>query len=351
MRTSCANRSRAVEVATMPPRCCTGPAAPAAPPKSLVASSRLLARPSDSLCDLLLVGTHDSCAYKIDPSVTSRSALPALRVGLVRKGTAGAIRDVSQTQELDVLGQLQAGVRFLDLRVSKLPPASNDKRFWTVHGMAVCVPLEDILLQINSFHDLVAAGDHEATADQFPVPVVSVIRPLDLDAAEQEELALLVQSTLRGGIFSGSARDLRLATLADLPRNVVAGLPPLSALPAEWGYDAFTDTYMSDVKIKFLLDYMTPLKPRQTRDDISVIGWTVTPQLKDVVRRILTAGVRPRTLKSEALLMNARFPEFLKENGQIVASVANVVFCDFLDNTFANFVIDASNSNLLRDKK
>jgi hypothetical protein len=332
----------------MPPRCCAGPAKPATPPKSLVTPNRQLARPSDSLCDLVLVGTHDSCSYKIDSSVTARSALPALRVGLVRKGTAGAIRDVSQTQELDILGQLQAGVRFLDLRVSKLPAAHNDKRFWTVHGMAVCVPLEDVLHQVNTFHDLVAAatGDHEAAADLFPIPVVSVIRPLDLDAAELEELALQVQSTLRGGIFSGSAKDLRLAALADLPRNVVAGLPSLSALPAEWGYDAFTDTYMAEVKIKFLLDYMAALKPRKTRDDISVIGWTVTPQLKDVVLRILTVGIRPRTLKSEALKVNARFPEFLKEHGQAVASVANVVFCDFVDNAFANCVIDTSNANL-----
>jgi hypothetical protein len=350
------------------------------------------ARPTDSLFDLLLVGTHDSCAYRASHVVTSRAAILPLRVGPVRRAAAAALRDVSVTQTLDVLAQLRAGVRFLDVRVSKLDRAWNDNRFWTVHGMSVCVPLDEVIDQINTFHDehihatrsleRQHLSDHDRDREQrehdqqdqeqelrsssssssysssspppainpsppssesFPIPVVSVFRLFGLDDDETAELADHLRRRLRGGIFSGTAKDLRTTTLAELPGNVIAGVPGLAHLPAQFGFDQWKNTYDADLKRDFLLDYISSEVPRVSRDDLCVIGWTVTPQVTDVVLRLAGLTMFCRSLQLEAAKMNNRLPAFLKAHGQAVGSKANVIFCDFIDAAFANIIMDLNN--------
>jgi hypothetical protein len=347
------------------------------------------ALPTDGLFDLLLVGTHDSCAYRVSHAVTSRAAILPLRIGPVRRAAAAALHDVSVTQTLDVLAQLRAGVRFLDVRVSKLDRAWNDNRFWTVHGMSVCVPLDEVIDQINAFHDehrhatrlgleraphrgndrehahelrssssssLSSSSLSSSSAppvvnplpplsEAFPIPVVSVFRLFGLDNDETAELADHLRRRLRGGIFCGSAKDLRTATLAELPANIVAGVPGLAHLPAQFGFDLWKNTYDADLKIDFLADYLSSETTRLSRDDLCVIGWTVTPQVTDVVLRLAGLTMFCRSLQLEAAKLNSRLPAFLKAYSQDVRSKANVIFCDFIDSAFANIIIDLSNGS------
>lgn len=305
--------------------------------------------PGDScLFDLVLAGSHDSCAYTVEPGVTSRAAIPPLHVRAIRWASVSVLRDFSATQKFSVLDQLRAGARFLDIRVSKLSTSCRDSQFWTVHGMAVCVPLDNILQQINQFHrevfqlkrsSRIAHDSSSDSIDDCDVPVVSVFRTFMLTEAEKRDLANQVRQKLVDDIFYGSAEELRATPLRCLPRNIVAGLPQVASLPPKFGHDAWLDTYNAARKITFLSNYIRNVKPRDARDDLVVVGWTVTPHVSDVVMRVASLGILRPAIRSEARKINSVFPAFLHTHLWRLTSVANVVFCDFFDETFADHIL------------
>lgn len=293
--------------------------------------ARPRARAGASLYDVVLAGSHDSAAYTTAPCLASRAALAPLRLSrAVRWATAAALADYAATQALDVGAQLRAGVRFLDLRVTKVAPGFGDARFWCCHGQALCVPLDEVLKHVNGFHAEVETWPR-LPRGVVDVPVVSVFRSFNLSEAERAELGRHVGRALVGGCFGGSAGDLRAAALGALPRNVVAGLPEVNAdLPERWGHDAWLDTFSAPRKLRFLSGVVRGAKPRGARDDLCVVGFTVTAHTTDVVARIVSAGVLRPSLKAEALKMNDGLPGFLCSHEQALARAANVVFVDFV---------------------
>lgn len=285
------------------------------------------------LYDVVLAGSHDSAAYTTAPGVASRAALAPLRLSRgVRWATAAVLRDYTLTQALDVAGQLRAGVRFLDLRVTRLAPAFEraDPRFWCCHGQALCMPLEVVLAEINRFHEE-AASWPRLPAGEADLPVVSVFRTFLLSDDERTELGEYVRDALAGGLFAGAAEDLRAAPLEDLPRNIVAGLPALNPLlPADWGTDAWLDTFSAPRKLRFLSGVVRGAKDRTARDALCVVGFTVTAHTMDVVARIVSGGVLRPSVKTQALKMNAVLPSFLCSHEEALARSANVIFADFV---------------------
>lgn len=191
--------------------------------------------PRGTLYDVVLPGTHDSGAYAMRADLLSRGSVLPLRVRFVRRVCAAVQRDFALTQSLDVLGQLRAGARFLDLRVSKRPRADADPAFWIVHGMVLCVRLADVLHAINRFHGECARRGALET-------VVTVVRTYHLDEEEVRELAAVLRNELRHRIYDGSEDDLRRDALDSLPPNVVAGALPGFALNLDWGRDAWMGT-------------------------------------------------------------------------------------------------------------
>jgi hypothetical protein len=310
------------------------------PPDARRRPLRPRARPGACLFDLVLAGSHDSAAYSIDATVASRAAIAPLRMSrAVRWGSGSILRDFSATQTLTVAEQLRAGVRFLDIRVTKLAAHFRDDRFWTCHGQALCVPLEDVLAEVNAFHDELAAAP--GPAGSHDVPVVSVWRTFMLSDDEQRELGEYVGRTLRGGCFGGAAEDLRVTPVAHLPRNIAAGLPEVNdLLPDAFGHDAWISTLSPCRKIRFLCDLLRKTKARTMRDDLCVVGFTVTAHTVDVVLRIVSVGVFRPALKTEALKMNAILPSFLCANDAALACVANCIFADFLTPEMVERIVD-----------
>ncbi|GAB0493600.1 hypothetical protein MMPV_004885 [Pyropia vietnamensis] len=195
-----------------------------------------------TLADLFpLAGTHDSGAYVIDAHRVSRAAatLPPLNVRWVRWALRDVLRDFSRTQRLTVYEQLVAGARFLDIRVSKLTPAAADERLWVVHGAAACVPLADIISQINAFHDQSQSRAH----------VILAVRHFRLSPAEVTALATQLNSQLAHPIFRGDADALAVTPLVDLAVNIVAGVAGVSKLGPGWAVDDWINTYCGERKI------------------------------------------------------------------------------------------------------
>lgn len=195
--------------------------------------------------------------------------------------------------------------------------------------MVLCVPLADVIQQINAFHD--------ETASYRCVTVVTVFRSYLLDDAEEKQLADFVISQLNHPYFKGSNDQLRRVSLNELPRNVIAGLHGYR-LDVPWGQDAWLDTYSADKKISFLRRTLATTKHRNLRDDLFILGWTVTPSVMDITFRVLSLGLLRPAVKTEAVKMNERFAEFFDLFRDSMQERVNVVFFDCFSAKHAQIV-------------
>lgn len=102
--------------------------------------------------DVVLPGTHDSGTYDITATSTIAPAqdIPSwvnavYGLGLAGVGIASVIADWAKAQPLDILKQLNMGIRYLDLRV-----VYNGDDYYICHGM-YSAPVNDVIAQVNTF--------------------------------------------------------------------------------------------------------------------------------------------------------------------------------------------------------
>lgn len=292
--------------------------------------------PCISIYDTLMAGTHDSAAYTARPDLLSRTAPSLMSMRSVRAITSRIQAEFALTQRLSIAEQLEAGARFLDLRISKRAdtPLEEDT-FWTVHGMVLCVPLDDVLRQLAAFHT-----NNVNTRDK---PVVLAVRTYELSEREVMALGKRIISKLGSdNVYIGDRDTLGTIPLDELPRFILAGIPP-SRLAAEWGVDIWTDTYSSDKKIAFLEKSLHSSPPKcinTNRKGLLVLGWTVTPNVVDVVLRWFSFGILRRTVLEEAVDMNALFGGFIDDHRKEIADKVHVVFFDSFEESLAETIAD-----------
>lgn len=299
---------------------------------------------SATLYDLILPGTHDSAAYTANPYLPSRlTARTPLIWRPLRNLTATLATEFALTQTQSILQQLRSGVRFLDLRVTKIPSSfgirqnhatrkgeQDTSTFWTHHGIVLCTPLQTVLDDINTFHS-------ETTAAGNKTPIVMVFRNTLLSAAEEAALTQFICTRLWHDVYLGDAVRLRCTPVADLPHNIIAGLHGLK-LGLDWGRDPWIDTYIATVKIEFLQNMLSSAMHRRLRNNLMVVGWTITPSIVDIVLRVVSFGTLRTPLLPKAVEFNAIFGSFCSSNFKALCSSANVIFFDAFTSDIANQV-------------
>lgn len=247
------------------------------------------------------------------------------------------LRDFSRTQSLDFYSQLRSGVRFFDLRVSKLADHQKDARFWTVHGQMACIPLEKFFDDINRFH----RENGTARGDKKVAPVVTVVRTFRLTQNDLENLRDEFKVCLEHDHFTECANALRTTPIDQLPPNVVVGVPGLCQLDdyRMFAADDWIDTYCPKTKLEGLRRQVCLLaRPRFQRNNLYILGFTVTPHFWDVFTRIVTFGFLRPSVKDSASVMNQHFRAFLNEHRSFMKERVNVIFFDFFTKAQAAFV-------------
>lgn len=296
-----------------------------------------------SLYDLVLPGTHDSGAHEINVDGVRPTHGPrALSRFPLKHALRRTLTDFSRTHALDVPAQLDAGARFLDLRVagvesSCVPCASRarDVDLWLVHGIVAAVPLRPVLEGVAAWQR--AFGRRGLR----PPAVVMVVRRYD-DVLEGLVAALFreVLGASDLGIYEGDAAGLRVVPYTELPPSVVVGVKGVGAMPSgeDWGADVWIDTYNPTVKRSGLVEQARGAGARVARDAMYVLGWTVTPQTSDIAGRILSLGFAKPSLEQEAKKFNKEFTVFAKEHREHLQANVNVIFFDFFDRHLADAV-------------
>ncbi|XP_027145152.1 PI-PLC X domain-containing protein 1 [Larimichthys crocea] len=102
------------------------------------------------LFHLAIPGSHDSMSYDLDikssiiePDVLKRFS----KICCARK----IVRRWATTQEEPIAKQLDAGVRYFDLRVARKPHDTNPTRLYFYHGLFTRTDVETILTDINDW--------------------------------------------------------------------------------------------------------------------------------------------------------------------------------------------------------
>ena len=165
----------------------------AAPDKSTWMGELLAKKPNVTLNNLTMPGSHDAGMYR--PGVTEKS----------------------NTQSLDIGGQLQAGARYFDLRV-----CASGSELWTNHGPSYGGKLDDILDDVKKF---LASGSKEVVFLKFR----SVDDPYDAiryPDRDRKGTVDLVKSKLKGLLYTADATPhfakQKLSDLAGDSGRVVA---------------------------------------------------------------------------------------------------------------------------------
>ena len=147
------------------------------------------------LCQVAMPGTHDSGTYQWDPelgaspdsnlTVSIQDKLDKLgKVGdvLTDKILDQVFERMCQCQDMSIQQQLQAGVRYLDLRVAY---HADLGKFYTCHGV-FCVDMVTILQEINDF----------LTAHSKEIVILDFNHLYAMEAPQHTELAAMIVDTL-----------------------------------------------------------------------------------------------------------------------------------------------------------
>ncbi|KAF7204884.1 PI-PLC X domain-containing protein 1 [Nothobranchius furzeri] len=102
------------------------------------------------LSNLAIPGSHDSMSYDLDinssiikPEVLRRFS----RICFVRR----IVRRWAMTQEVTITEQLNAGVRYFDLRIARKHNDSNPTRLYFHHGLLTRTDVETVLREIDAW--------------------------------------------------------------------------------------------------------------------------------------------------------------------------------------------------------
>lgn len=288
-----------------------------------------------SISNLVLPGTHDSGAYKVDFShpmsankKISKVSKFVSKIPLIGPLVGSFISDWTITQESNIYNQLRQGIRVLDLRVSVDP---SDNKFYISHTFC-CDSLENVMTQIKKFMDehpeeilvinINPDWEHRGETSKKSAEILNLIQVKigNLLHPAQENFDNLSMNSMTG---AGKRIILNSSNSAFQGENVWKDM-----VSGEW-FNSF-DTKESLDKTDKLLDTH---KNKVRGAKLNEIASNLTPQTPNVVKGILNRFIpmTPRfNLRKVEKKFNAEFIQKMKDkpldNVQIVTS-------DFPDRT------------------
>uniref|UniRef100_A0A667ZK35 Phosphatidylinositol specific phospholipase C X domain containing 2 n=1 Tax=Myripristis murdjan TaxID=586833 RepID=A0A667ZK35_9TELE len=278
-------------------------------------------------------GSHDSFTYWVDvqaPVGPDQKAYVVYLATIFRNVAKKVMVKWSMTQVQKVWGQLDAGIRYFDLRVSSKPSESGNEIYF-IHGL-FGHKVRDGLTEINSF----------LNRHRKEVVFLDFNHHYAMEAEHHAYLISLIQEVFRGKLcLVCVVEDITLNYLWDKNYQVLVfyhhpaaeGCPylwPGNRIPAPWA------NTIDPIKLIKFLD--TTLRERAKQGTFHVSQAILTPNA-NLVARGLVWGLRnylvERNLPTIMTWVEAQRPG---------VDGVNIVTSDFVDLTdFANIVIRLNN--------
>ncbi|CAD7670834.1 unnamed protein product [Nyctereutes procyonoides] len=280
------------------------------------------------LSNLAIPGSHDSFSYWVDEkSPVGPDQTPAIkrlaRISLVKK----LMKKWSVTQNLTFREQLEAGIRYFDLRVSS-KPGDADQEIYFIHGL-FGIKVWDGLMEIDSF------------LTQHPQEVVF----LDfnhfyaMDEAHHKRLILRIQEAFGNKLCSAcSVESMTLQALWEKKCQVLIfyHCPFYKQYPFLWPGKKIPAPWANTTSVRKLILFLeTTLSERAPRGSFHVSQAILTPRVKTIARG-LVGGLKNT-------LVHRNLPAILDwvKTQKPGAMGVNIITSDFVDLVdFATTVIE-----------
>ncbi|XP_029978145.1 PI-PLC X domain-containing protein 1-like [Sphaeramia orbicularis] len=101
------------------------------------------------LWKLTIPGSHDSMSYDLD--INSSIIEPDILKHIGLRSVHKIVKEWATTQEVNIIQQLDAGVRFLDLRIARKKDDSDPTRVYFYHGLYTVTDVRSVLKDINGW--------------------------------------------------------------------------------------------------------------------------------------------------------------------------------------------------------
>ncbi|XP_060990207.1 PI-PLC X domain-containing protein 2 isoform X1 [Dama dama] len=272
--------------------------------------------------------SHDSFSYWVDEkSPVGPDQTPAIkrlaRISFVKK----VMKKWSVTQNLTFREQLDAGIRYFDLRVSS-KPGDADQEIYFIHGL-FGIRVWDGLMEIDSF------------LTQHPQEIVF----LDfnhfyaMDEAHHKRLILRIQEAFGSKLCSAcSVESMTLQTLWEKKCQVLIfyHCPFYKQYPFLWPGKKIPAPWANTTSVRKLILFLeTTLSERSPRGSFHVSQAILTPRVKTIARG-LVGGLKNT-------LVHRNLPAILDwvKTQKPGAMGVNIITSDFVDLVdFATTVIE-----------
>lgn len=281
---------------------------------------------------LVLLGTHDSCAYVVNylnPIPTQNKLHRVLGILAKRIGSIGSfLSGWTRTQYFTIQEQLEMGVRSFDFRISY---HSKDGQIYLTHTYN-CTPLKDALDQLEDF------------LKTHPGEVIIIHSKSDwehregMKAIQSQQYIDMVNEHL-GNFLCPPVKSLdesmRLDLMVQEGRRVVFSYEGAGDTNCTFSWDTnlFNSTWnnTSDIKKKKAGLDKTIDSYKRKQETVNALLFTLTPQTKDIVHGIF----RP---KSNLERLNQPIQDLIPDYLDKLENVTEIV-ADFITPDIAALVI------------
>ena len=291
------------------------------------------------LDELLLPGTHDSGSYRLDDRLVPDQGLnPSIRRVVQVLRTLHApfpyefVKKWALAQSMDISGQLEHGIRFLDLR------PVFDQNVWKTAHTLIGDDLDAIFGQIASF------------ASKYPseVIVVQLSNVIGGSLRDRHDLLASIERKLADCIYSRSSDGFVLTYQEMIQQNkrvVVAGSHlPISNHSGIWPASIFEGEYTNQDSLEQMFSRNAE-KIRSYGGDgrLFQLYWTLTAQSIDIEKSLLIPIHHPSSLNELASIANLQF-HYFSNSFKNRYRLGNILLMDFFEMT--NLVSFAKEQNV-----
>jgi hypothetical protein len=265
--------------------------------------------------DYLLIGTHGSAAYRIDPAViVDDRGVDVKRIA--GKVTPGLIKQWALNQHYDIYSQLALGARYIHLEV-----AVHNGEWVTIHSFFAGTLAED-LDQIKGFLDDTTEGFALLKVQRFGKTTTDKVGKTYMDYIREIDLKYRVDGRTL-------TRETKLSTL--MKKMIVFGTGDdglrLELYPAD---------YTSNVNI---FDFNRNAKriqanpPKHIERMGSLLGfqWVMTPGTRDIVMDLINPASRSGLFDFVTVKNKTKLREYLSTNADTFLKTFHIFIVDHLD--------------------
>lgn len=295
---------------------------------------------------LLIPGTHDSGTVRLDFSrpigagIWFKAANVAARI---LPCVGGVIKDWTVTQQWEIAGQLEQGIRFFDLRVDYY---SGNNQFYITHTFTAC-PLQKV---INAFKDFLSETEQEVLLLEISPEWYGRAR---MTPAINDRLLSLIRQELGNWLCppekNGLWDSITIEALARKGKRLLVYFSGQTHTVFDFLWNPaqlhipWNNTSTVQVQEAGLVNNLASMV--RSDSELNGLYFTLTPQTQDVVqdvaRRIFTpCCYQPKSILSLTRSIQGYLDCFIEGHREEIKSKNALFITDFPTEEFIQKVID-----------